>query len=116
MKTPKISKPPAPATGGDAEIPLRGSREATLGATGLSRPISTVPAHAPDETRPPFYGESAPQQSSPPEPRASREASLGGAVPDTTPGGGLAAEDEELPYGAAPGAPDPERNWRDDAV
>ena len=102
-------------TAGETEPPLRGSREATLGATGLSKAIAPVPAHAPDDTRAPVYGASAPQPSSTPELRASREASLAGTAPPTAPGGGLAAEDEVLSYGACPGEPEPERDWARDA-
>ena len=114
MNRSTFTKRPA-AAAGDDEVPLRGSREATLGARGLSKAISTVPARAPHDTRPPIYGAPAPHTPSAQGPRASREASLGGAVPDTTPGGGLAAEDEVLPYGACPGEPDPERDWGRDA-
>lgn len=99
------------------EVPLRGSREASLGADGLriSRAEGTTPARAPDDSRPPAYGGYDGEEEGDAEKRyASREAALGGPSPATPAAGGLAPEDEQLPRGARPGDPDPERNWAED--
>ena len=94
---------------------LRGSREATLGAQGLrvSKAEDTVPATAPDDNRVSAYADTASGEDSGDEPRASREASLGANATSTagTAAGGLAPEDQALPYGSRPGDPDPERDW-----
>lgn len=93
--------------------PLRGSREAMLGADGLrvSKASGTVPSKAPDDRRPSAYADAAPAHEGS---TASREASLGGTAVETHPAGALAPEDERLPYGARPGDPEPERDWARD--
>lgn len=98
------------------EVSLRGSREASLGADGLriSKAVSTTPAHAPDDSRPPAYAEHDREEGE--EVRyASREAALGGHSVPVRPAGGLPPEDEEaLPRGSRPGDPDPERDWAEE--
>lgn len=91
----------------------RPSREATLGADGLhvSRASGTVPASAPDDSRASAYADSESAEAAGDAARGSREASLGGAAPETPAAGGLASEDETLPQGERPGDPDPERDW-----
>lgn len=105
-----------PAGGRDTGAPLRGSREAMLGADGLrvSKASGTVPAKRPDDSRPSAYADDDPEQVADDEVHASREASLGGTATEHHPAGELAAEDERLPYGARPGDPEPERDWARD--
>lgn len=105
-----------PAAGEVTDAPLRGSREAMLGADGLriSKASGTVPAKRPDDSRPSAYADDDPAKSADDEVHASREASLGGAVSESHPAGVLAPEDERLPYGARPGDPEPERDWARD--
>lgn len=99
-------------------VPLRGSREATLGAGGLrvSPASGTTPVRAPDVSRAPVYGGYHRDHDA--EPRyASREAALGGSSPAARAAGGLPSVGEQLPRGARPGDPDPERDWaRDEGV
>lgn len=103
-------------TQGDTDETLRGSREATLGADGLnvSKASGTVPATAPDDSRPSAYANSEARTEGEAF-NASREASLGGEVTATRAAGELVPEDPSLTQGAAPGDPDPERNWADEA-
>lgn len=102
--------------GKETDAPLRGSREAMLGADGLrvSKASGTTPAKKPDDSRPSAYADDDPAKVADDEVHASREASLGGTAAENHPAGGLAPEDEPLPYGARPGDPEPERNWARD--
>lgn len=102
--------------GEEADAAVRGSREAMLGADGLrvSRASGTTPATRPDDSRPSAYAGHDPEPVADDEVHASREASLGGTATENHPAGGLAPEDERLPYGARPGDPEPERNWARD--
>lgn len=104
------------AGGREADAPLRGSREAMLGADGLrvSKASGTVPAKRPDDSRAPVYADDDPGKVADDEVHASREASLGGSATENHPAGALAPEDERLPYGARPGDPEPERDWARD--
>lgn len=112
----KTRKGEQPASGREAEAPLRGSREAMLGADGLhvSKASGTTPAMRPDDARPSAYADDNPAKVADDEVHASREASLGGVAIETHPAGALAPEDERLPYGERPGDPKPERNWARD--
>jgi len=103
-------------SGGENDAPLRGSREAMLGADGLrvSKASGTVPSKRPDDSRPSAYADDDPAKVIDDEVHASREASLGGTATENHPAGALAPEDESLPYGTRPGDPDPERNWARD--
>ena len=109
-------KPERPPGGREADVALRGSREAMLGADGLrvSKASGTVPAKSPDAARPSAYAGDQPAKVADDEVHASREASLGGTASENHPAGALAPEDERLPYGARPGDPEPERNWARD--
>ena len=104
------------AGGRETDTPLRGSREAMLGADGLrvSKASGTVPAKRPDDSRPSAYADADPAEAADNEVHASREASLGGTATENYPAGALAREDERLAYGTRPGDPDPERNWARD--
>ena len=101
----------------EPEEPLRGSREASLGADGLhvSKATDTMPSRAPDDERPSAYADADADAAPEDEFHASREASLGGTPSVSRPAGGLAPEDQPLPPGAVPGDPDPERDWANDA-
>ncbi|MFW5969753.1 MAG: hypothetical protein ACOCP9_03870 [Halofilum sp. (in: g-proteobacteria)] len=105
-----------PTGGGETDAPLRGSREAMLGADGLrvSKASGTVPAKRPDDSRPSAYADDDSDKVADDEVHASREASLGGTATENHPAGALAPEDERLPYGARPGDPEPERDWAHD--
>jgi hypothetical protein len=102
-------------TAADSDAPLRASREASLGADGLnvSQASGTVPATAPDDSRESAYAGTTPTDDD--EFHASREASLGGSYSSSMRAGVLSPEDSELPPGAQPGDPDPERDWASDA-
>jgi hypothetical protein len=102
--------------GKGTDAPLRGSREAMLGADGLrvSKASGTTPSRKPDDSRPSAYADDHPDKVADDEVHASREASLGGTATENHPAGALAPEDERLPYGARPGDPDPERHWARD--
>jgi len=99
----------------DTEEPLRASREASLGAGGLSvsQASGTVPARPPDESRQPVYAGSAPASDD--EFHASREASLGGPGAAGVPADVLGTEEAGLPQGSQPGDPEPERDWAREA-
>ena len=114
MGTTRKGEPPA--SGREADAPVRGSREAMLGAGGLriTKASGTVPAKCADDSRPSAYADDHPAIVADDEVHASREASLGGTAVENHPAGALAPEDERLPYGARPGDPDPERNWARD--
>lgn len=101
-------------TAADSDAPLRASREASLGADGLhvSQASGTVPATAPDDSRESAYADTTPTDDD--EFHASREASLGGSYSSSMRAGVLSPEDRELPAGAQPGDPDPERDWASD--
>lgn len=103
-------------SGGHKDAPLRGSREAMLGADGLhiSKASGTVPAKRPDDSRPSAYADDDPAKVADDEVHASREASLGGTATENHPAGALAPEDERLSDDARPGDPDPERDWARD--
>lgn len=105
-----------PASGREQDAPLRGSREAMLGADGLrvSKASGTTPAKRPDDSRPSAYADDNPATVADDEVHASREASLGGTAAENHPAGALAPEDERLTYGARPGDPEPERDWARD--
>lgn len=109
-------KDEGPARDEEAGAGVRGSREAMLGADGLrvSKASGTTPATRPDDSRPSAYADDDPEPVAADEVHASREASLGGTATEKHPAGGLAPEDERLPYGARPGDPEPERNWARD--
>jgi len=96
-----------------AAPPVRGSREATLGADGL-RPVSasgTVPAVPSDWRRASAYADAEAERPAPDEPAPSREAALGGAAIDAHPAGTLAPEEapeEEALEREPPPPPPPE--------
>ena len=112
----RIRKGECRESGEQKDAPLRGSREAMLGADGLriSKASGTVPARRADDSRPSAYADDDPAKVADDEVHASREARLGGAATENHPAGALAPEDERLPYGTRPGDPDPERNWARD--
>jgi len=99
----------------ESDAPLRASREASLGAGGLhvSQASGTVPSTPPDDSRESAYAGTTPTESD--DFQASREASLGGSCSSSKPADVLSPEDGELPPGAQPGDPDPERDWASDA-
>jgi len=112
----KTGKGQGPGPDQEAGAAVSGSREAMLGSHGLrvSKASGTTPATRPDDSRPSAYADDTPEPVADDEVHASREASLGGTATGNPPAGGLAPEDQRLPYGARPGDPDPERDWARD--